>query len=100
MSDAYRRLEVSKQINAEVAKFRDKKILDDGKLKAIDAEIRKIVGDAAEFASMPPVRRNDDLRALKPSLGLVVAPSKGRPNLSKRSRSTIKPVGGPLKVLT
>jgi pyruvate dehydrogenase E1 component alpha subunit len=32
----------------------DKKILDDGKLKAIDAEIRKIVGDAAEFAQHSP----------------------------------------------
>ncbi len=32
----------------------DQKILDDAQLKAIDAEIRKIVGDAAEFAQHSP----------------------------------------------
>ena len=30
------------------------KILDDAQMKAIDAEIRKIVGDAAEFAQQSP----------------------------------------------
>ena len=32
----------------------DQKILDDAQMKAIDAEIRKIVGDAAEFAQQSP----------------------------------------------
>jgi pyruvate dehydrogenase E1 component alpha subunit len=36
------------------ARLIDQKILDDAQLKAIDAEIRKIVGDAAEFAQHSP----------------------------------------------
>ena len=31
----------------------------------------------------------------RPNLGLTVAPNNGRPNLSKRSRSTTRPVAGP-----
>ena len=36
--------------------------------------------------------------ARQPSLGLVVAPSNGRPNLSSRPRSTTMPVGDPANV--
>jgi pyruvate dehydrogenase E1 component alpha subunit len=36
------------------ARLIEQKILDDAQLKAIDAEIRKIVGDAAEFAQHSP----------------------------------------------
>ena len=45
MSDAYRRIEVSKLGTAEIAKFKDKKILDETALDELRVELLRLIND-------------------------------------------------------
>jgi hypothetical protein len=45
MSDVYRRIDVSKQEKAEIAKFRDKKILDETALDELRVELLRLIND-------------------------------------------------------
>jgi len=45
MSDAFRRIDVSKQEKAEIAKFKDKKILDETALDELRVELVRLIND-------------------------------------------------------